>query len=85
MPWTVLWMHIPCGCCNGLQWGGDTPQECLDCDGTGALWITENDRLAEYPGGLFTGYWPGKFQKMKDAGYRAGKTPEECWRCRKKG
>lgn len=54
------WIEIKCHCCNGIQWGGDSPRECLDCDGGGGLWVSEKDRIAAYPG-RFLGSEPGRF------------------------
>ena len=27
---TPGWFVFDCGCCNGLEWGGETPRECED-------------------------------------------------------
>ena len=55
-----------CGCCDGIQWGGDYPRECLDCAGSGFIFITEHDRIIDYPGGPFRGSAPGVFQELED-------------------
>ena len=57
-----------CGCCAGIQWGGDYPRECLNCGGSGFIFITEHDRIIDYPGGPFRGSYPGKFQKLENMG-----------------
>ncbi len=50
------WTSIPCGCCNGLQWGGEYPRECRRCEGSGAVWLSPSGtRLAVWPGGPFRG------------------------------
>ena len=50
------WLEIDCGCCNGLCWGGEYPQECPDCNGEGRYFRhTKSGVLAEYPGGPFLG------------------------------
>lgn len=50
------WYEIDCGCSGGLQWGGDTPRECKDCDGLGMLfWHKKSGVLALYPGGSLKG------------------------------
>lgn len=50
------WTVIDCGCCAGLQWGGETPEECRDCGGSGILCRhNSTGTLALYPGGPFAG------------------------------
>lgn len=50
------WECIDCGCCGGTQWGGESPIECYDCNGTGCFYRhKESGVLAEYPGGPFLG------------------------------
>ena len=50
------WFLIDCGCCSGIEWGGEYPRECRDCGGTGAFaWHKKSGCLAEYPGGKFLG------------------------------
>lgn len=46
---------VDCGCCNGLEWGGEYPRECRDCGGTGVLYRYASGRLALYRGGPFCG------------------------------
>ena len=53
------WRQVSCGCCSGLTWHWGS--ECGDCGGTGALFVSDKDRLALYPGGPFRGSWPGKY------------------------
>lgn len=50
------WEIVDCGCCSGLQWGGDSPTECKDCGGSGVKFRHKaSGALAEYPGGPFCG------------------------------
>ena len=49
------WRHVECGCCHGLQWGGEEPRECLDCMGNGLTWIRPGGHTFLYPGGPATG------------------------------
>jgi len=59
---------MKCGCCNGIMWGGDYPVECRDCGGSGFIFITEHDRIIDYPGGPFRGSCPGQFKELEEAG-----------------
>ena len=53
------WEEIDCGCCAGIQWGGDYPRECMDCEGTGRIFRhIKSGALALYPGGPFMGKDP---------------------------
>ena len=50
------WEWIDCGCCAGLEWGGESPRECRTCGGSG--WVARHKNsgvLAWYPGGPFCG------------------------------
>lgn len=51
------WTLVDCCCCNGLEWGGDSPRECSHClDG----WFAKHEASgvrALYPGGPFCGGW----------------------------
>jgi hypothetical protein len=48
------WEEIDCGCCVGIEWGGDYPTECERCNGSGTLFHHKKSGvLAEYPGGHF--------------------------------
>lgn len=51
------WEERNCGCCAGIQWGGEEPIECRHCHGTGryALHI-KSGTAALYPGGPLLGY-----------------------------
>lgn len=49
------WRTISCGCCAGLEWGGEEPRECRDCMGNGILFIRPNGAIASYPGGPWVG------------------------------
>lgn len=54
------WWAVDCGCCNGLQWGGEEPMECRTCNGSGALWVHRpSGVMACWPGGPLNGKaWP---------------------------
>ena len=50
------WEVVDCGCCHGIEWGGEDPRECNRCEGSG--WIhhhIKSNIFALYPGGPFTG------------------------------
>ena len=50
------WLQIDCGCCHGIEWGGDYPRECDTCNQSG--FIAEHistGLLAKWPGGPFCG------------------------------
>ena len=50
------WQEIDCGCCAGIKWGGDFPEECSDCGGSGTLFHhLKSGVLADYPGGSLRG------------------------------
>ena len=49
------WRTISCGCCGGIEWGGEEPRECRDCNGSGTVFIRPNGATAMWPGGKFTG------------------------------
>ena len=50
------WVTRDCGCCNGLEWSRETPEECLDCAGSGFFALhVETGTMAEYPGGRLLG------------------------------
>ena len=49
------WVEIDCGCCAGIEWGGDSPRECSRCmDGVLCVHVASG-RIAEYPGGPLMG------------------------------
>lgn len=55
------WEMIDCGCCDGVEWGGEHPKEYRQCRGGGVLFChTKSGALAQYPGGPFTGRLPRK-------------------------
>jgi hypothetical protein len=65
---STRWLEDTCGCCRGTGLvsdysGGDFngPAECDACGGQGGFVVSENDRLAMWPGGPFLGVWPGRF------------------------
>lgn len=48
------WDMLDCGCCAGIQWGGEYPEECNRCNGNGVIYKhRKSGVLAEYPGGRF--------------------------------
>lgn len=47
------WREKSCGCCAGLEWGGEYPRECRHCNGGGYYWVTPKGRHVLYPGGPF--------------------------------
>jgi len=50
------WIEVDCGCCNGLQWGGEYPTDCYDCKGAGFYFIHKKSKvMAEYPGSRLLG------------------------------
>ena len=50
------WEDVDCGCCGGIQWGGDYPRECGDCKGASHYARhKESGVIALYPGGPFLG------------------------------
>ena len=67
----VRWRKFTCdSCCgtgvvSGYADDGEFigPVDCKACN-TGEVYVSENDRLAEWPGGRFLGRWPGKFAEV---------------------
>ena len=50
------WVYYNCGCCAGIEWGGDSPRDCKRCGGSGTLSLhLPSGRIADYPGGPFRG------------------------------
>ena len=50
------WIQFACGCCAGIMWGGDHPQECNHCWGSGFIALHKKSGvLALYPGGPLLG------------------------------
>ena len=48
------WEVWDCGCCVGLEWGGEEPRECRRCGGNGSIaYHKESNRAAAWPGGPF--------------------------------
>ena len=51
------WVSVDCGCCNGLEWGGEEPRECRACGGNGSYARhLATGTLALYPGGPLMGH-----------------------------
>jgi hypothetical protein len=50
------WEIIDCGCCAGIEWGGEYPVECRACQGQGFLCHhIKSGAIALWPGGPFAG------------------------------
>jgi hypothetical protein len=50
------WYSYDCGCCSGIEWGGEEPRECDSCGASGRQWVhLPSGVCTEYPGGKFTG------------------------------
>lgn len=50
------WISRDCGCCGGIEWGGDSPRECRNCGGFGRIAKhKKSGALAAWPGGPFLG------------------------------
>ncbi len=48
------WDVIDCGCCAGIEWGGEEPRECSSCGGYGVKYQHRKSKvMALYPGGPF--------------------------------
>jgi hypothetical protein len=52
------WELVDCGCCVGLEWGGDYPRECRQCNGGVYARHIKSRVIALYPGGPFLGSEP---------------------------
>lgn len=51
------WLWVNCGCCAGLEWGGEYPRECRGCGGSAEFAVhAKSGRGALYPGGPFNGW-----------------------------
>ena len=51
------WEVLDCGCCGGIQWGGESPRKCEVCKGNGYYCHHKpSGALAAYPGGPFIGW-----------------------------
>src|SRR5487761_2099356 len=50
------WRQVACGCCAGIAWGGESPEECSDCRGNGSVYVNEAGVAVLWPGGPFTGH-----------------------------
>lgn len=47
------WVMHDCGCCAGIEWGGESPQECRRCNGGHIAVHVASGVRAKYPGGRF--------------------------------
>lgn len=60
------WADVDCGCCGGIEWGGEQPRECRSCGGTGSIARhTKTGTLALYPGGPLCGRESLEAQEVK--------------------
>ena len=68
------WLQIRCCECRGYGVVSDYgftgyefhgAKECDVCGGSGHQWISNGDRLADYPGGPLRGSDPGRFEREK--------------------
>ena len=51
------WVRLDCGCCDGIEWGGDEPQDCYACKGYGSVCLhVKSGVIALYPGGPLCGH-----------------------------
>ncbi len=65
---SVLWKRFPCSRCRGygvVDVGYDQvkPADCPDCGGSRMLYVSEHDRVAEWPGGPWVGRWPLQYSE----------------------
>ncbi len=62
------WYWVDCGCCAGIEWGGEEPRECRECGGSGRVALhATSKRLALYPGGPFCGIaTPGEILSVEE-------------------
>ncbi len=61
---TTGWRIVYCGCCAGLEWGGEYPRECHQCGGQGRVFVLPSGHAALYPGGPFLGSgWQNDYAK----------------------
>jgi len=54
------WIMQDCGCCDGLEWGGEVPTECTLCNGGFVFKHLASGVLAMYPSGPFLGREPSE-------------------------
>jgi len=71
----AVWKTVNCPNCGGRRVTRDISGkhvDCSDCRTRGFFYISDKDRLAEYPGGPQMGTWPGKFKELtSDVVYRS--------------
>lgn len=54
------WISRLCSKCHGNAVA--TGDRCAPCGGTGKVFVSDKDRIAEYPGGPFLGMEPGAWK-----------------------
>jgi DnaJ-class molecular chaperone len=66
------WIQVLCPDCEGhgvvSQYSVsdfEGPTDCRKCAGSGLLWLSDKDRLADYPGGQGRGSWPGRYAELR--------------------
>jgi len=48
------WDESDCGCCSGIEWGGESPRECKTCGGKGFIFVHRKTGIrVQWPGGPF--------------------------------
>lgn len=53
------WLEVDCGCCAGIEWGGEYPRDCNRCAGGGLYYVhIKSGVMAQYPGGPLLGRLP---------------------------
>ena len=51
------WVWVNCGCCGGVEWGGEYPRECRECEGSARYAVhLATGTAALWPGGPFNGW-----------------------------
>lgn len=72
-PFHAGWAMVDCGCCAGIQWGGEAPVECSTCGAGGWLHVhLASGRTAWWPGGPFSGSLGGdELERVRAAVARA--------------
>ena len=67
---SVRWKVDECPWCGGQgleHYGEGDVRDCPACGGDGKFYLSEHDRIADYPGGPLRGSWPGRFAELAAA------------------